>query len=82
MKKTILVALTIAAASFAMSERSARAADTKSRVVEIPITVIYGHGQVPVASVEVTKIAPKVTLSELRQPFANRIAGATKHDPF
>ena len=36
----------------------------------------------PVASVDVSKIQPKLTLAELRQPFLDRIEEAARKDPF
>jgi hypothetical protein len=43
---------------------------------------IVGRVQKPVASVDVSKIQPKLTLAELRQPFIARIEEAARKDPF
>ena len=43
---------------------------------------IVGRVQKPVASVDVAKIQPKLTLAELRQPFLDRIEEAVRKDPF
>jgi hypothetical protein len=41
-----------------------------------------GRVQKPIASVDVSKIQPKLTLAELRQPFLDRSEVATQRDPF
>ncbi len=51
-------------------------------VITINEVTIVGRVQKPVASVDVSKIQPKLTLAELRQPFIDRIEEATKSDPF
>jgi hypothetical protein len=51
-------------------------------VITIGEVTIVGRVQKPVASVDVSKIQPKLTLAELRQPFLDRIEEATHHDPF
>lgn len=61
------------------SEREARA---EKGVITINEVTIVGRVQKPVASVDVSKIQPKLTLAELRQPFIDRIEEATKSDPF
>ena len=52
------------------------------RVITISEVTIVGRVQKPIASVDVNKISPKLTLAELRQPFLDRIEAATKSDPF
>ena len=51
-------------------------------VITINEVTIVGRVQKPVASVDVSKIQPKLTLAELRQPFLDRIEEAAKKDPF
>jgi hypothetical protein len=51
-------------------------------VITISEVTIVGRVQKPIASVDVSKIQPKLTLAELRQPFLDRIEEATQHDPF
>ena len=36
----------------------------------------------PIAAVDVSRIQPKLTLAELRQPFLDRIEKAIYSDPF
>jgi hypothetical protein len=57
-------------------------AQKKSRVVTISEVTIVGRVQKPIAAVDVSRIQPKLTLGELRQPFIDRIEKAISHDPF
>lgn len=54
----------------------------KGGVITINEVTIVGRVQKPVASVDVSKIQPKLTLAELRQPFLDRIEEAARKDPF
>ena len=51
-------------------------------VITIGEVTIVGRVQKPIASVDVNKIQPKLTLAELRQPFLDRIEEAIGRDPF
>lgn len=57
-------------------------AQSKGRVVTISEVTIVGRVQKPIAAVDVSRIQPKLTLSELRQPFLSRIEKALSRDPF
>ncbi|HYO94655.1 MAG TPA: hypothetical protein VER33_09075 [Polyangiaceae bacterium] len=57
-------------------------AQKKSRVVTISEVTIVGRVQKPIAAVDVSRIQPKLTLAELRQPFLDRIERAISRDPF
>ncbi|HVJ93330.1 MAG TPA: hypothetical protein VM580_26195 [Labilithrix sp.] len=57
-------------------------AQQKGGVITINEVTIVGRVQKPVASVDVSKIQPKLTLAELRQPFLDRIEDAARKDPF
>ncbi len=57
-------------------------AQQKGGVITINEVTIVGRIQKPVASVDVSKIQPKLTLAELRQPFLDRIEEASRKDPF
>lgn len=57
-------------------------AQQKGGVITINEVTIVGRVQKPVASVDVSKIQPKLTLAELRQPFLDRIEEAAKKEPF
>ena len=57
-------------------------AQKKPRIVTISEVTIVGRVQKPIAAVDVSRIQPKLTLAELRQPFLNRIEEAVYNDPF
>lgn len=61
---------------------AAALAQKKGRVVTISEVTIVGRVQKPIAAVDVSRIQPKLTLAELRQPFLDRIEKAISHDPF
>jgi len=80
MKKVLVAA---AVASFALlTGGDASAQEKKGGVITINEVTIVGRVQKPVASVDVSKIQPKLTLAELRQPFLDRIEEAARKDPF
>ncbi len=57
--------------------------ETKQRgVITLAEVTITGRIQKPIAAVDVTRIQPKLTLAELRQPFIDRIEQAIYKDPF
>jgi hypothetical protein len=72
---TLLIAVVFAATGPAFAQK-------KSRVVTISEVTIVGRVQKPIAAVDVSRIQPKLTLAELRQPFLDRIEKAISHDPF
>jgi len=51
-------------------------------VITLAEVTITGRIQKPIAAVDVSRIAPKLTLAELRQPFLDRIEQAIYSDPF
>lgn len=57
-------------------------AQKKGKVTELGDFTIVGRVQKPFAAVDITRLAPKLTLSELRQPFLDRIEQALLKDPF
>jgi hypothetical protein len=72
--------LLLAVAQLAVS--GAAWAQKKPRVVTISEVTIVGRVQKPIAAVDVSRIQPKLTLAELRQPFLDRIEKAVYNDPF
>lgn len=59
------------------------ASDAPARgVITLAEVTITGRIQKPIAAVDVGRIAPRLTLSELRQPFLDRIEKAIYSDPF
>jgi hypothetical protein len=61
---------------------AAAAEPRKGRVVTISEVTIVGRIQKPIAAVDVSRIQPKLTLAELRQPFLQRIEDAIYRAPF
>ena len=55
---------------------------SRKGVLCVGVLKIVGRVQRPFALAEVGRISPKLTLSELRQPFLDRIEEAVVHDPF
>ncbi len=84
MKKLVQIAVGSAAlALVTLAARPAAAQEKQNRgVITLSEVTIVGRVQKPIASVDVSKIQPKLTLAELRQPFLDRIEEATKSDPF
>jgi hypothetical protein len=78
-----IISITIAAAALVLLAPHAEAQERPGgRVITISEVTIVGRVQKPIASVDVNKIQPKLTLAELRQPFLDRIEAATAKDPF
>jgi hypothetical protein len=83
MAKTCTMALGLLALLTVAS--SAAAQDKKGGgrgVITLAEVTITGRIQKPIAAVDVSRIAPKLTLAELRQPFLDRIEQAIYADPF
>lgn len=59
-----------------------RLAQAQGKVITISEVTIVGRVQKPIAAVDVSRIQPKMTLGELRQPFLDRIEEAIYHAPF
>ena len=51
-------------------------------VITLAEVSITGRVQKPIAAVDVSRIQPKLTLAELRQPFLERIEKAIYREPF
>jgi hypothetical protein len=51
-------------------------------VITLETVTIKGRLQQPIAAIDVTRLRPKLTLSELRQPFVDRIGKAVYGEPF
>ena len=77
MKTAWLVGLIVIISTPALAQQKKR-----SRVITISEVTIVGRVQKPIAAVDVSRIQPKLTLGELRQPFLDRIERAIYRDPF
>jgi hypothetical protein len=81
-KVAALAALALLSAS-AVASAQDKGKDTKQRgVITLAEVTITGRIQKPIAAVDVSRIAPKLTLAELRQPFLDRIEQSIYKDPF
>ena len=83
-KQTVVGALSALSLLATVAVSSPAAAQDKPQrgVITLSEVTIVGRVQKPIASVDVSKIQPKLTLAELRQPFLDRIEEATHSDPF
>lgn len=77
-----LVATTSAHESWAQDPAKSAAPTNQRGVITLAEVTITGRIQKPIAAVDVSRIAPKLTLAELRQPFLDRIEQAVYKDPF
>jgi hypothetical protein len=50
-------------------------------VITLAEVTITGRIQKPIAAIDVARLSPRLTLSELRQPFVDRIAKSIYNDP-
>ena len=86
MNKAHLSAVLVLAASClslpALAQDKAQRSTTGSKVLQIGEITIVGRVQKPIAAVDVAKIQPKLTLSELTKTFVGRIEAAVAKDPF
>ena len=82
MRKIFVRAARSAVLLAALVSSSTAFAQKKGRVVTISEVTIVGRVQKPIAAVDVSRIQPKLTLAELRQPFLDRIEKAIYNDPF
>lgn len=82
MTKFLVLAVRSAALVSVLLLSSSAFAQKKGRVVTISEVTIVGRVQKPIAAVDVSRIQPKLTLAELRQPFLDRIEKAIYNDPF
>jgi hypothetical protein len=75
LRTSLVLAGCLLAASTAFAQK-------KSRVITISEVTIVGRVQKPIAAVDVSRIQPKLTLAELKQPFVDRIEKSISRDPF
>lgn len=84
MKSKLVVAIALTLGT--LSSAALAEGPVKTRPARGPIVVegliINLKPPRPVAAVDVTRIAPKLTLSELRQPLVGRIEEAIEKEPF
>jgi hypothetical protein len=71
----------LAALALVTLASSARAEDT-SKTIVLKDYVVYGRAARPMAVTEVTKLPMQTTVSDLRQPFVQRVELAVQSKPF
>jgi hypothetical protein len=85
MKKTttpVLTALALLMLSGTAAAQEKGKENKQRGVITLAEVTITGRIQKPIAAVDVSRIQPKLTLAELRQPFLDRIEQAIFKDPF
>jgi hypothetical protein len=81
--RTPVLVFALVAGGFVMSlSNEAAAQKKKATTVEVGEITISAYVPKPVAAVDINRIAPKLSLSELRQPFLDKIEQAILKDPF
>jgi hypothetical protein len=81
MQKTLAVVVAVIGLSIA-SSAAAQDKGKQRGVITLAEVTITGRIQKPIAAVDVSRIQPKLTLAELRQPFLDRIDEAIYKEPF
>lgn len=79
MQRTLLI---LCCVTMGLALAGTASAQKKGRVITISEVTIVGRVQKPIAAVDVSRIQPKLTLAELRQPFLSRIEKVISRDPF
>jgi hypothetical protein len=88
MKTFAIILATVSVIGLSAGGASAQDAGNKgvvkqqAGVLQVGEITIVGRIQKPVAAVDVATIQVKITLTELRQPFLDRIEEAVRKDPF
>ncbi len=77
-----MLRVSLSVAMLVLSVSGVASAQKKGRVITISEVTIVGRIQKPIAAVDVSRIQPKLTLAELKQPFVDRIEKSISHDPF
>jgi hypothetical protein len=80
--RVLRVVLLVAACALSLLSTGSASAQKKSRIITISEVTIVGRVQKPIAAVDVSRIQPKLTLAELKQPFVDRIEKSISRDPF
>lgn len=78
----VTVALVSSWSAGAAAQEKERGGKGQRGVITLAEVTITGRIQKPIAAVDVSRIQPKLTLAELRQPFLDRIEQAIYKEPF
>lgn len=79
---TVFLALVFASIATPAAAQDKGKENKQRGVITLAEVTITGRIQKPIAAVDVSRIQPKLTLAELRQPFLDRIEQAIYKDPF
>ncbi len=82
MAATLAALALVSAGGVASAQEKGKEKGGQRGVITLAEVTITGRIQKPIAAVDVSRIAPKLTLAELRQPFLDRIEQAIYKDPF
>lgn len=83
MRRAMMMVAGILALSIAEQPVAAQEEKDKARgAITLTEVTITGRIEKPIAAVDVARIAPRLTLAELRQPFLDRIEQAIFKSPF
>ncbi len=78
----LLLVAAPAAAQQPAQQTPAGGARRRANVIELNEITITGRVQKPVAAVDISRLSPKLSLAELRQPFLDQVEQALYRDPF
>jgi hypothetical protein len=82
MSAAAIALLVSGAARAAEGEGQAKKPRAPRGVITLETVTIKGRLQQPIAAIDVTRLRPRLTLSELRQPFVDRIGKSVYGQPF
>jgi hypothetical protein len=83
LSKWLLAAAVMLVPSVGLAQNSAKSKDRAPKgVITLAEVTITGRIQKPIAAVDVARIRPSLTLSELKQPFLKRVEQAIYKEPF
>jgi hypothetical protein len=77
-----VILLLSGSAHAAAAEGQAKKPRAPRGVITLETVTIKGRLQQPIAAIDVTRLRPRLTLSELRQPFVDRIGKSVYTEPF
>jgi len=83
MRRAVPILVTLGVIVLFGRTAAAQEQDKKARgTITLSEVTITGRIEKPIAAVDVSRIQPKLTLAELRQPFLDRIEAVIFKDPF
>ncbi len=80
--RTVFVTLSMVGVLLTTFSATAQSRQQNRGVITLAEVTIVGRVQKPIAAVDVNRLAPKLSISERRQPFVERIEKAIYKEPF